>query len=196
MKTLNQYVYGSVLLRPTTYADLDFVLAAEQHRDNSVFVRQWSEDQHRRAIADPNVGHYIVKSIHGCKPVGYAILVGLNDHDLSLELRRIVITEKGHGYGRQTIRMIKSFAFEHLTVHRLWLDVMFFNKRAFKLYKSEGFTVEGVHREAVRQGNRYVDVKVMSMLRHEHFQRYYHRPTRLLTDSPCIEESRPVNAAY
>ena len=189
MKTVSNFVHGPVMLRPTTAADLNFVLAAERHRDNTVFIRQWSIDRHLEALEDPNIGHFIVNSVSECKPVGYVILVGLEDSDLSLELRRIVIAKKGYGYGRQAMRMLKAYTFEELTFHRLWLDVMLHNSRASKLYKSEGFTVEGVHREAVRQGARFVDVKVMAVLRGEYFERLYNRPTRLLTDSFCTEES-------
>lgn len=196
MKTLTNFVFGSVMLKPTTLCDLDFVLAAEQHRDNSLFIRQWSAIQHREAIENPDIGHFLVAGIGDCKPVGHVILVGLKNPDLALELRRVVITQKGHGYGRQTIRMIKAYAFEELIFHRLWLDVMLYNKRAFKLYKSEGFVEEGVHREAVRQGNRYIDVRVMSVLRGEYFERYYIRPTRLLTDSFCVEESSGITVGY
>ncbi len=193
MKTTSNFVFGPVMLRPTDAADLDFILAAEQHRDNSLFIRQWSLEQHRAALEDPNVGHFVIVSVADCQPIGHVIMVGLTDPDLTLELRRIVITKKGRGYGRQATRMIKAYAFEELAFHRLWLDVMLYNKRAFKLYKSEGFKVEGVHRGAIRQNNRFLDVKVMSILRHEYFTRYYHhRPTRLLTDLICIEEAGRV----
>ena len=192
MKKACRFLFGPLMLRPSTDADLDFVLAAEQHRDNSLFIRQWSIQQHREAIEDPNIGHFIISGVSDCRPIGHAILVGLSDPDSSLELRRIVITDKGNGYGRQAMRMIKAYAFEELTFHRLWLDVALYNKRAYKLYRSEGFRVEGVHREAVRQGRRFIDVRVMSILRDEYIERGFYRPTRLLTDSPCIEESGRV----
>ena len=196
MKNLENFVFGAVMLRPTGPNDLDFVLAAEQHRDNSLFIRQWSAERHLQALADPDIGHFIITCASTGKRLGHVILVGLNDTDRSVELRRVVITEKGKGYGRQTIRMVKSFVFEKLVSHRLWLDVMLYNKRAFKLYKSEGFLVEGVHREAVRQGNRFVDVRVMSVLRDEYYRRFEKRPTRLLTDSLSIEESSGITVGY
>ena len=188
MKTGSNLTNNIITLRPTSAADLNFVIAAEQHRDNSLFVRQWSADQHLEALEDPNIGHFIIVSAYSGNPVGYVILMGLKDRDRSLELRRIVVTDKGKGFGRQAIRLVKAYAFEQLTCHRLWLDVMLYNKRAAKLYKSEGFTLEGVHREAVRLGNRYVDVRVMSILRGEYYERFYHHQTRLLTDSPGAEE--------
>ncbi len=188
MRPMNKPECGKVALRPTSPRDLEFVLASEQHRDNSLFVRQWSADQHLTAIEDPDIGHFMVLSTSCGEPVGYIILVGLENPDFSLELRRIVITKKGCGYGREAMRVVKSYAFENLNCHRLWLDVMLHNKRAFRLYKSEGFKAEGIHREAVRQGTRFLDVRVMSMLRDEYYERYYYRPTRLLTDMVDMDE--------
>jgi hypothetical protein len=36
-------------LRPTTTADLGFVIATEQKRENSLFVQQWTRQQHADA---------------------------------------------------------------------------------------------------------------------------------------------------
>jgi diamine N-acetyltransferase len=192
MRPINKPECGKVALRPTCPRDLEFVLTSEQHRDNSIFIRQWSAEQHLSAIEDPDIGHFIVINLATCQPVGYVILVGQENPDFGMELRRLVITKKGCGYGREAMRVLKSYAFENLNCHRLWLDVMLHNRRAYKLYKSEGFTVEGVHREAVRLGSRFLDVKVMSMLRNEYFEHYFRRPTRLLTDMIDMEECGKV----
>jgi len=42
------------------------------------------------------------------------------------------------------------------------------NARARHLYASEGFVSEGTMRDAVRVGDRFVDLVVMSILEHEH----------------------------
>ena len=133
-------------------------------------------------MSDPNIGHFVVESVPGGRPVGHVILVGLENPDFCLELRRIVISKKSCGYGREALRLIKAYTFDTLTFHRLWLDVFINNKRAFKLYKSEGFTVEGLHREAVRYNDGFVDVKVMSILRSEYYGRIEWRPTRIIGD--------------
>ena len=99
---------------------------------------------------------------------GHVILVGLESADLSLEFKRIVIPGKGRGLGRDTVRAVKRFAFEELKFHRLWLEVLTTNHRAKALYASEGFTEEGIHREALRQGERFHSLIVMSMLAGEY----------------------------
>ena len=54
------------------------------------------------------------------------------------------------------------------------LDVMKDNKRAYKVYRSLGFSVEGIHRQAARLGSSFKDLMVMSVLRREYYS-YRHR---------------------
>lgn len=156
-----------IALRPTIENDLESVLRMERDDANADFIRQWPPEKHKRAIRDPNLEHLVVKRNSDQRIVGYIILVGLEDPDNSIEFKRIVIAHKGKGYGRQAVQLVKRFAFEKCRCHRLWLEVMEHNSRAFKLYESEGFTPEGIHREAVKKGGRYLTLRVMSMLAHE-----------------------------
>ena len=140
----------SIRLRPTQPADLPFVRDAEQHPDNSPYIDQWSSKAHNRAINSPEYGHFIVEaaaSLPSEKPtssaVGYTIVSGLQDQNRVLLLKRIVIVQKGKGYGRGAIQQVKKLAFEQLGFHRLWMDVITSNSRAQALYLSEGYVIEG-----------------------------------------------------
>jgi diamine N-acetyltransferase len=156
-----------VRFRPTRPEDLDYVMAQEVHDENSAYIRHWSREKHLAAIYDPNFAHFIVETIQDERPVGFVILIGVQEPDGNLEFKRIAISEKGNGFGREAVRLIKAFAFEKTSTHRLWLEVVENNKRAFDLYASEGFITEGTHREsAVMRGER-VSLIVMSMLRRE-----------------------------
>jgi RimJ/RimL family protein N-acetyltransferase len=132
-----------VRLRPTTPADLDWVFAAERHPDNAPFVTQWTRQQHAATLDHPDTRHLIVETIADGRAVGYVILAGLSDPRQGVELRRIVVTDKGRGYGRDTLRRIKTMALDDLRTRRLWLDVRANNPRAKRLYEAEGFVVEG-----------------------------------------------------
>ena len=134
----------AINLRSTQLEDLDFVLAAEQHPDNAPYVNQWGRAQHEDAIASLDTAHFIVeKTGVALAPIGYVILGGLQNPHRSLLLKRIVILPKGKGFGRRTLRLVKAFAFEQLSYHRLELDVVSSNQRAQHLYRSEGFIDEG-----------------------------------------------------
>jgi len=96
--------------------------------------------------------------------VGYAILRGWNTPDRILHFNRLVIDEKGKGYGRDAMRLVKKIAFEQLHVHRLWLDVFADNRRAIDLYRSEGFVDEGTQRDCIVHGGRYRSQMIFSIL--------------------------------
>ena len=157
----------NVRLRRTLEDDLDFVLNAEQSAENSPFVLLWSREQHLTALTSKDIAHLIIE-ISGGKRVGYIILAGLADKNKSVEFRRIVVTEKNKGYGREALRLIKQLAFEQLDAHRLWLDVKESNERARHLYESEGFLVEGLLRECLKSEYGFESLIVMSVLRDEY----------------------------
>lgn len=129
-----------IVLRRSGEPDLEFVLKLEADSDTAPFIHQWSLEEHRAAIADPDVAHWIVEDVERGAPVGFVILRGLGT-DI-IEFRRIAISEKGRGYGTQAIRLVKDAAFGEMAARRLWLDVYDFNDRARVIYEAEGFVVE------------------------------------------------------
>ena len=162
---------NQIAFRRTTEADLELVMMMEGDDNNAPYIRLWSIEQHRYAIADKNIAHLTVLSVPDSEILGYIILVGLENSDRSIEFKRIVINNKGVGLGRASVRLVKKFAFKNLGAHRLWLEVMEHNHRALELYESEGFIVEGVHRESLKQGDRFFSLQVMSMLAQEYDSR-------------------------
>lgn len=157
----------AIRLRKTTQADLDYVIQAEHAPENRPFVSVWSRQQHRAAFDDENLEHLIIESASG-KLVGYIILAGLAESNNSIEFRRMVVTEKNQGYGRQALLAMKKLAFEELKAHRLWLDVKEHNKRARHIYETGGFSVEGVLRECLKTETGYESLVVMSVLQGEY----------------------------
>lgn len=155
-------------LRDTTRDDLDFVLAAENLEGNREFVGQWTRIQHRVAFSGRRNLHGIIETVADNKKVGYVIISEINNPAGSVNLKRIVITEKGQGYGHIVLNMVKQLAFERLHAHRLWLDVKDFNVRARHLYESEGFVVEGTLRECIKVGDKYESLVIMSILQCEY----------------------------
>ncbi len=132
-----------VRLRPTASGDLDWVLAAEADAENRPYVTQWTRRQHEETLDDADRAHFIVETVADGRAVGYAILAGLAPPRRSVELRRLVVTEKGRGYGRAALRLVKRLVLEDPRTRRLWLDVRSNNPRARGLYEDEGFLVEG-----------------------------------------------------
>ena len=153
-----------VRLRPTMQSDLDYVLSLEQDPANLPFITPWERTQHEAAIRFPDFRHFIIEAGSGLDAAGFVILIGCRSPHQSIELKRMVVQEKGLGYGRAALRVAKKVAFDDLGAHRFWLDVKERNARAQGLYQTEGFTLEGRLRDAVRVAGGRDSLIVMSML--------------------------------
>ena len=157
-----------VRFRRAGAADLDYIMRQERHDENHSYIRQWTREKHLADLKDSNYAYFVVERVDSGKPVGFVILIGANDPDNNLEFKRIAISEKGRGYGREAVKLIKKFAFDETDTHRLWLEVIDYNERAYHIYESEGFVKEGVHRESFLRDGRRASLIVMSMLRPEY----------------------------
>lgn len=155
-----------IRLRVSRPVDLDFVLEAENHPDNRDYITQWTREQHRKAIEGTDSAHLIIEA--DLEPAGYLIINGLNNPARSIELMRLVITEKGNGIGRDVLRLAKRCAFKRWNAHRLWLDVRSNNPRARHLYESEGFRLEGTLRDCLIINGEFVSVSILSILDEEY----------------------------
>ena len=145
-------------------SDLDYVLSLEQDPANLPFITPWERTQHEAAIRFPDFRHFIIEAGAGLDSAGFVILIGCRSQNQSLELKRMVVQEKGLGYGRAALRVVKKIVFDDLGAHRFWLDVKERNARAQGLYQSEGFVLEGRLRDAVRVAGGRDSLIVMSML--------------------------------
>lgn len=157
-----------IRVRDTVKEDLDFVTEAECHPDNCPFVGQWSRERHNEALTNDDIRHLIIEDIEKGGALGYMIIAGLKSPNRSLELMRIVITEKDRGYGHEALELVKMMAFEELGFHRLWLDVRQKNSKAKLIYENAGFELEGCLREAVLVDGEYESIYVLSILEHEY----------------------------
>ncbi|HET7268968.1 MAG TPA: GNAT family N-acetyltransferase [Oleiagrimonas sp.] len=157
-----------ITLQRTDATALSFITKAEAAARAQGFVSGWSEARHRRALAAPDTAYFRIVTMDGARTVGYAIVRGLEPDPVNIELKRLVVTEPGQGYGRVVLRRMKALAFDELGAHRLWLDVFVDNARARHLYSSEGFVEEGVMRESGRRDDGYASQVLMSVLAHEY----------------------------
>ena len=144
----------------TQISEVHEVVLMETHFENAPFIFPNSKEEHIRLIQDDNIEHLMLKSENN-ETLGFAILAGLKDSNI--EFRRIVIKEKGKGYGRTAIRKIKQHCFEKLNCRRLWLDVLANNDRARYLYQSEGFVEERKSNEGIIINDKFQQLVIMAM---------------------------------
>jgi len=74
---------------------------------------------------------------------------------------------RGHGYGREALKLTVEFGFEELNFHRIYLTVLEYNQPAIKLYEKLGFKREGVYREFIHRDGRRYDMYLYGLLRPE-----------------------------
>lgn len=73
----------------------------------------------------------------------------------------------GRGYGREAVRLLLDYAFQHMNMERVWLNTHSENERAIRCYKACGFVEEGRLRRHIWINGRYVDRVIMGILREE-----------------------------
>jgi len=132
--------------------------------DNSNFIGQYDYNGHKRVIESDDEIHFSIIDKADNSLIGHIILAGLKNENDSIEFRRIVISKKGKGLGKESISLIKKYCFENLKAHRIWLDVYDDNMRAMGLYKSQGFKIDGLLRECIKQDEKYRSLLIMSIL--------------------------------
>ena len=76
----------------------------------------------------------------------------------------------GRGYGSEAVKLLVSFAFNELGLHRIFLRVFDFNERAIQSFRKCGFVEEGRLREAYFREGTYHNILVMSILEHEYHE--------------------------
>lgn len=155
-----------ISLESTKAADIPLIINFEI--SNSNFVHQYSEEQHLTLLSDSNCLHFSIKKQAENKLIGHAILFGLNDKKNVLYLKRITISEKGKGLGREALQILKHYCFTNIHFSRLWLSVFENNANAISLYESEGFKFEGCIPENVKGKNGCRSRRVYSMLKEDY----------------------------
>jgi len=73
----------------------------------------------------------------------------------------------GRGYGTDAMRVIVSYGFREMGLHRIQLGVAPFNPAGIRAYEKAGFVEEGRLRESVLHDGRWYDEVLMSVLDHE-----------------------------
>ena len=127
-----------ILIKKTDINDLNEIINFE--KENSQFVQQYDLIEHIKILE--NECHLSIFKKENNKLIGHIILTGIFNQKKSIEFKRIVISEKGFGFGKDSIELMKKICFKKYKVDKIWLDVYSDNKIAIKLYESQGFSKE------------------------------------------------------
>jgi diamine N-acetyltransferase len=114
---------------------------------------------------------WIAEETETSEPIGTIGLGRIDWPSRKAELGRVLVfpsDRRGKGYGRAVCRLAIGYAFGHLNLHRLWLEVFANNEPAVGLYRSLGFQEEGRLRQHAYARDAYHDVLLFALLRDEY----------------------------
>jgi len=158
-----------MIFRPASVEDLLYILALEQKFREMRLLGGSDPVTHQRQLSSPDCLYWIVETEAG--PAGFVILRDIHSKDRNIELQRIAIAEPGRGLGSEVLRVVMDKVFREFGAHRLWLDTYSDNTRAQHVYRSAGFSQEGVLRECKKWGEEYRSLVLMSILESEFLSR-------------------------
>lgn len=134
-----------------------------------VWTRQEVDAWCRAAATDPTRIDLAVTSADHDEYLGEIVLDAIDEAVGSARLRLVMRPAyRGRGYGTEAISLVLGLAFDGLALHRVEIDVLSINTRAQAIYENLGFRVEGRRRDAYRDGERWCDGIVMSLLDDEY----------------------------
>ena len=157
-----------LIIEDAAESDINLILEMETHPDNRNFIWVGTYAEHLAELADKQHLLLVFRSKEDNRIIGYS-LSRLDFRAEVYELRRIVISDKGKGYGREAMGAHFKYAFETLGMNRFWLDVYPDNHRGIRLYESFKMHRDGILRQSDKTDRGYLDQIIYSMLKGEYF---------------------------
>ncbi|WP_343045278.1 GNAT family N-acetyltransferase [Piscibacillus halophilus] len=147
------------------------ILQVERESDYMLYgsgERHWTVDMQEKMIqkinSEKRSNLFIAEEEHDL--LGYLIIRGgsatKNKHVASIVIG-IKECARGKGIGTRLFQKMEEWAIK-VQLHRLELTVIVENKAAVNLYKKMGFEIEGVKKDSLKLGERYVDEYYMAKL--------------------------------
>lgn len=148
--------------------DISIIIELENHKENKQYLWTSTHEEHMEHIESDNFRLGLIKKKQDDSVVGYYMLQLDWESDVCL-LRRIAISEKGKGYGKESMIGLFEYVFKNLDMNRFWLDVYPDHKVGINLYEGLGMKKEGVLRQIYKDPDRgYLDQVIYAMLREEY----------------------------
>ncbi len=158
---------AQVRLRIAEERDLDFIVASEAEPENARYIVADSRAYHQDTLDSPAAVHFIVERNDTGAAIGFLMAAGRNSPDHEQYWRRVIINERGKGYGKEALRLLMDWAFGEAGAHRAWLDCKDYNDRALHVYESLGMKREGLLRDTIFVDGKYENLIVLAILEPE-----------------------------
>jgi RimJ/RimL family protein N-acetyltransferase len=165
---MNNIHTSRMIIKEATEKDIYTIIGLESHPDNRDYLWIGTYEEHVAEITDSNHLLLTFNKKSDDSIIGYA-LIRLDFKSEIFELRRIAISEKGQGYGKEAMKALLKYAFEETNTNRFWLDVYPDNVIGIKLYEKLGMHKDGVLRQNYKAKRGYLDQIIYSVLKNEYY---------------------------
>ena len=130
---------GTLALEAVSFEELEIIGAMEagEARD---YIIPYSLEKHQQEFMKSAVIYKAIR--HGKNPAGF-VMLALDPDGVSVELRRIVVSQPGHGIGVRALEAVRALCRSELGRKRIWLDVFETNYRAKHVYEKVGYSCFG-----------------------------------------------------
>lgn len=132
----------------------------------ALFTRESHENWIRTMVDTGKVVQMIICEAGTNRPIGSVYLRDIDKTHQKAEYGIFIGEEdaRGKGYGSAAARLMISYAFEEMKLHRLFLRVYAENIQAIRSYEKAGFVKEAHLRDDVCIDGQYHDIVLMGIL--------------------------------
>ena len=142
-------------LRRAEAADIDYICALQEAKDNSDYIVPFSRADHETIVAQSKAAMDIIVEERSGGSIGYLHIAGLLLASKEQEWTHVVIAKKGLGYGHEAMKLLKAWAFDDMGAHRA----------------CEGMVREALIRETILHRGVYENLVVLGILDREYAAR-------------------------
>ena len=174
MKYLIKSHDSRLVLRSIKNEDAEFLMELNNDRDISHFVvgspkvvtLQEQMEWMNNIQSETNCKRFVVE--YDDKLVGTVIVSGIDFVNLTGSVGiKLIKTAQGKGIGKQSIELVKQYCFDELKLVCLTSRVLTYNNASLALFKSCGFTNEGVLKSRVIMDNKRCDLVSFSFVKRD-----------------------------
>lgn len=164
---------SSISLRPVEESDLEFVHAGVNHPEVRPYVGQsfpTTLARERRYFEEHNETLDAIELLVEAdgEPVGVVEFDPIDRESGVAELAIWIHPDhQGHGYAREAVELMCTYAFDELRLHKVTANAYDRNEASLGVFESVGFTREGVGREDAFFDGEYQDTVYYGLLADE-----------------------------
>lgn len=120
-----------------------------------------------QSFSKANEKNFILVTVNDSKFIGTISLVNIDFRNRKSELGRFYISSehRNSGLGLESINLLIEYAFNHLNLNKVSLEVFSKNDNAKKLYLKSGFEYTGTLKQHIYKNGVYLDIDIFTIFK-------------------------------